>query len=121
MNSSPASAVTPPAAIANVRASRGEAIPATASISPAAISSPPIMSEEMALPAGSSAAPALSRMMTIPATRMPRARVLSDQIGRASCRHLNPDLSLLRTTQTRRRFHSPPQGAMTRSAFLRIR
>ena len=77
MNSTPASAVTMPAAIANGRASR-RSDPAIVSIRPAATSNPPIMSDEMVLPAGSSAAPALSAMIAIPATRSARTRVRSD-------------------------------------------
>jgi len=42
------------------------------------MSKAPIMSEDMLLPAGSSAAPMLSRMIATPATRVPRARILSD-------------------------------------------
>jgi hypothetical protein len=76
MNKRPASTVTAPAAIASRRTCR-RSDPATTSISPAAISRPPIMSDEMPLSAGSSAAPALSRMIATPATRMPRVRVRS--------------------------------------------
>ena len=72
----PASVVAPPATIANGRTSR-RSDPATSSISPAAISSAPIMSDDIRLPAGSRIAPALSRMIAIPATRSARARLRS--------------------------------------------
>jgi hypothetical protein len=76
-NSSPASAVTPPPAMAKDRASR-RSDPATSSIMPAATSSPPIMSEGIVLPAGSSAAAAPNRMIANPATRS--ARALPDRL-----------------------------------------
>src|ERR1041385_440524 len=46
-------------------------------MSPAAIRSAPITSEEMLLPAGMRAAPAARKMIARPATRRPRARARS--------------------------------------------
>ena len=92
-NKSPASTVTPPAAIANGRDFAAEGRPAV-SIRPAAISSAPIMSEEMLLPAGRKAAPTLRRMIAMPATREPRRAMRSDKSGRGWLAKSTPNLHL---------------------------
>src|SRR6185503_7483495 len=104
MKMRPAAAVTPPAAMANRRTSR-RSDPATASISPAATSSAPIMSDEICLPAGSRSAPALSRMIAMPATRSASARLRSDSGSRASIAKSRPFFSV-RTRKDRLLFPS---------------
>ena len=94
---------------------------------PAAISRPPIMSDEMLLPAGRRAAPTPSSMIAIPATREPRARMRSDNPRPAWVAKLHPAplSSLPRTLREGRGSLTPgrndPQGALSDPILQRRR
>src|SRR5437868_6073784 len=106
MNNSPASVVTPPAAIAKGRSVR-RSEPAIDSTRPVATSNAPRMSEEMLLPAGIKAAPIPRKMIARPATAMPRARARADQP--ASTRVAMRDFSEAPTSGALDRFLSAGQ------------